>query len=140
MLTMSLTELSKSVKCIGLLSPICIGPIISASVFSPWSSLYAPLALLRFGNTSVFTSLPLRRENGNLASRSSLLRAKFICVTSGLNEKTDGQDHLWEIQKQAKHTHHRKDVETRKHRGKGRIVAPRFFYHYLFRLYPCRFR
>ena len=26
-------------------------------------------------------------------------------MTSGLNEKTDGQDHLWKIQKQAKHTH-----------------------------------
>ena len=26
-------------------------------------------------------------------------------MTSGLNEKTDGQDHSWEIQKQVKRTH-----------------------------------
>ena len=58
MFTTSRTLLPKSMKWIGLLSPIWIGPMISTSVFMACRILYEERALVRLGNISVLTSSP----------------------------------------------------------------------------------
>ena len=72
MLTMSRTLHSKSVKWIGFFNPIWIGPTTSASSAIDLIILYEALALVKFGNTRVLTSMPFRRVNGYLSSRKSL--------------------------------------------------------------------
>ena len=68
----------------GLFRPICRGPITSTSGDMYWMSLLATLALERFGNTRVFTSLPRRRVKGYLRSRSSRSRAMLICISPSM--------------------------------------------------------
>lgn len=82
--TTSRTLAPKSIKWIGLFSPIWIGPMISASLPSICSILYEERADVRLGNTSVFTFLPLRRVNGYCSSRSSSSSAKLSNISPSI--------------------------------------------------------